>query len=209
MPSLWYTSAAVCTRNPMRAAPTLHDAGSSPACVTNRTQPQRRNGQTCSPRPNKSRGHSTECCTASPSPPAIRVANSTPSSKIWTDPTIRAKVALAFPDIYELGGSNLGLMLLYDLINQHSDLLAERVYCPWPDFETLMRRDGIPLFGLESRHPSSGLRCRWLFAALRTAIHQRPHHVGCSRVTAARHPTNLPPIHSSSPVARVVITLNQ
>ena len=52
-----------------------------------------------------------------------------------------------------LGGSNLGQMLLYDLINQRPDLLAERVYCPWPDFETLMRRDGIPLYGLESRHP--------------------------------------------------------
>ena len=73
--------------------------------------------------------------------------------KDWDDPKIRTKVALAFPDIYELGGSNLGLMLLYDLINKRDDLLAERVYCPWPDFEILMRRDGIPLYGLESRHP--------------------------------------------------------
>ncbi len=38
--------------------------------------------------------------------------------KEWDDPAIRAKIALAFPDIYELGGSNLGLMVLYDLINQ-------------------------------------------------------------------------------------------
>ncbi|MCC6458634.1 MAG: TIGR03960 family B12-binding radical SAM protein [Caldilineaceae bacterium] len=74
-------------------------------------------------------------------------------AKDWEDPAIRTKVALAFPDIYELGGSNLGLMLLYDLINRRPDLLAERAYCPWPDFETLMRRDGIPLYGLESRHP--------------------------------------------------------
>jgi radical SAM family uncharacterized protein len=72
--------------------------------------------------------------------------------KEWADPAIRAKVALAFPDIYELGGSNLGLMILYDLINRRPDLLAERVYCPWPDFETIMRRDGIPLYGLETRH---------------------------------------------------------
>lgn len=75
--------------------------------------------------------------------------------KDWDDGSIRAKVALAFPDIYELGGSNLGQMLLYDLINQHPDLLAERVYCPWPDFEQIMRRDSIPLFGLETRHPVS------------------------------------------------------
>jgi radical SAM family uncharacterized protein len=72
--------------------------------------------------------------------------------KDWGDPAIRAKIALAFPDIYELGGSNLGLMILYDLLNRRSDLLAERVYCPWPDFEAFMRRDGIPLHGLETRH---------------------------------------------------------
>lgn len=73
--------------------------------------------------------------------------------KDWNDPAIQIKVALAFPDIYELGSSNLGLMILYDLINRRPDLLAERVYCPWPDFEGYMRRDGIPLFGLETRHP--------------------------------------------------------
>ncbi len=73
-------------------------------------------------------------------------------AKEWDDPAIRTKIALAFPDIYELGGSNLGLMVLYDLINKRTDLLAERVYCPWPDFETIMRRDEIPLFGLETRH---------------------------------------------------------
>jgi radical SAM family uncharacterized protein len=73
--------------------------------------------------------------------------------KDWNDPAIQIKVALAFPDIYELGGSNLGLMILYDLINRRPDLLAERVYCPWPDFEGYMRRDGIPLYGLETRHP--------------------------------------------------------
>ncbi|MFN8444259.1 MAG: TIGR03960 family B12-binding radical SAM protein [Caldilineaceae bacterium] len=73
--------------------------------------------------------------------------------KDWNNPQIRSKIALAFPDIYELGGSNLGLMVLYDLINRREHLLAERVYCPWPDFEGVMRREGIPLFGLETRHP--------------------------------------------------------
>jgi radical SAM family uncharacterized protein len=74
-------------------------------------------------------------------------------TKDWADPSIKTRVALAFPDIYELGGSNLGLMVLYDLINRRPDLLAERVYCPWPDFEAYMRRDDIPLYGLETRHP--------------------------------------------------------
>ena len=74
-------------------------------------------------------------------------------AKDWTDPSIRTRVALAFPDIYELGGSNLGLQVLYDRINRRPDLLAERVFCPWPDFEFYLRRDGIPLYGLETRHP--------------------------------------------------------
>jgi len=73
--------------------------------------------------------------------------------KDWSSPAVRTKIALAFPEIYELGGSNLGLMILYDLINRRPDLLAERAYCPWPDFEAVMRREGIPLFGLETRHP--------------------------------------------------------
>ena len=73
--------------------------------------------------------------------------------KEWAEPTIRTKVALAFPDIYELGGSNLGLQVLYDRINRRPDLLAERVFCPWPDFEFYLRRDSIPLYGLETRHP--------------------------------------------------------
>ena len=44
--------------------------------------------------------------------------------KDWDDPAITARVALAFPDIYELGGSNLGLMVLYDLINRRDDTVS-------------------------------------------------------------------------------------
>ncbi|MCB0105261.1 MAG: TIGR03960 family B12-binding radical SAM protein, partial [Caldilineaceae bacterium] len=72
--------------------------------------------------------------------------------KPWDGTVIETKVGLAFPDIYELGGSNLGLMVLYDLINKRENMLAERIYCPWPDFEAIMRRDEIPLFSLETRH---------------------------------------------------------
>jgi radical SAM family uncharacterized protein len=74
-------------------------------------------------------------------------------AKDWEDPAVRTKVALAFPDIYELGGSNLGLQVLYDRVNRRTDLLAERVFCPWPDFEFYLRRDNIPLYCLETRHP--------------------------------------------------------
>lgn len=62
------------------------------------------------------------------------------------------RVALAFPDIYDLGMSNLGLMILYDLINKRDDSLAERVYSPWMDMENILRTHRIPLYGLESKH---------------------------------------------------------
>lgn len=63
------------------------------------------------------------------------------------------KIALAYPDVYEVGMSNLGMAILYDLVNQQSDWLAERVYAPWLDMEQAMRQNGIPLFSLESRRP--------------------------------------------------------
>jgi radical SAM family uncharacterized protein len=65
---------------------------------------------------------------------------------------VKTRVALVFPDIYDLGMSNLGLAILYDLINQRPDALAERAYCPWSDMEGLMRSKGIPLYSLESKH---------------------------------------------------------
>ena len=61
--------------------------------------------------------------------------------------------ALAFPETYEIGMSNLGLAILYDLINSIEGLLAERVYAPWVDMEAAMRAAGLPLFSLESRRP--------------------------------------------------------
>lgn len=70
--------------------------------------------------------------------------------KNWED--VEYKVALAFPDIYDLGMSNLGLMILYDIVNKHRNLLAERVYSPWTDMEEMMRQQEIPLFSLETKH---------------------------------------------------------
>jgi len=71
--------------------------------------------------------------------------------KEWN--SVITRVALAFPDIYDLGLPNLGIAVLYDQINKRPDALAERVYLPWVDMEDLMRRDSIPLFSLESRTP--------------------------------------------------------
>ena len=72
-------------------------------------------------------------------------------AKNWD--TIDCKVALAFPDIYDLGMSNLGLMIMYDLINQYENLAAERVYSPWLDMEEHLRELGMPLYSLETKHP--------------------------------------------------------
>ncbi|HEX9118073.1 MAG TPA: TIGR03960 family B12-binding radical SAM protein [Anaerolineae bacterium] len=62
-------------------------------------------------------------------------------------------LALVFPDVYDLGMSNLGLAILYDLVNREPDMLAERAYTPWVDMIAAMRRDGIPLYSLENRRP--------------------------------------------------------
>jgi radical SAM family uncharacterized protein len=67
--------------------------------------------------------------------------------------TIQTKVAFVFPDIYDIGVSNVGLKILYDQVNQREDALAERAYAPWFDMEILMRQLGIPLYALESKRP--------------------------------------------------------
>ena len=69
---------------------------------------------------------------------------------------VQTKVALIFPDIYDIGVSNVGLKILYDQINQRDNSLAERAYAPWPDMEAMMREREIPLYSLESKHALSG-----------------------------------------------------
>jgi radical SAM family uncharacterized protein len=65
----------------------------------------------------------------------------------------RVRIALAFPDVYEIGMSNLALPILYKIINDQPDTLAERVYAPWVDMEVLLRQNKIALFSLETRRP--------------------------------------------------------
>ncbi len=67
------------------------------------------------------------------------------------------RVALIFPDLYDLGMSNLGIQVLYDILNRMDGVLAERAYTPWPDMAAAMRREGIPLYSLESFHPLAEL----------------------------------------------------
>jgi radical SAM family uncharacterized protein len=63
------------------------------------------------------------------------------------------KVALAFPDVYEIGMSHLGLRILYEFINNKSGMLAERVYAPWYDYQKLLEGQGVRLHTLENKRP--------------------------------------------------------
>ena len=61
--------------------------------------------------------------------------------------------ALVFPDIYDIGVPNLGIMILYEILNGRKDTLCERAYIPWLDMEAELRQANIPLYSLESFHP--------------------------------------------------------
>ena len=63
---------------------------------------------------------------------------------------VLCRIALAMADVYEVGMSNLGLKILYEILNRRDDVAAERVYAPWLDMEEEMRRRGVPLFSLET-----------------------------------------------------------
>lgn len=63
------------------------------------------------------------------------------------------RFAIAFPDSYEIGMSNLALSILYHILNSREDCVAERVYAPWPDMEQAMRENGVPLYTLETKTP--------------------------------------------------------
>ncbi len=71
--------------------------------------------------------------------------------KNWEE--IQTKVALIFPDLYDIGLSNLGIQILYENINQRENCLAERAYSPWQDMEELLRQHNIPLYSLETKSP--------------------------------------------------------
>ncbi|MFW6023780.1 MAG: TIGR03960 family B12-binding radical SAM protein, partial [Myxococcota bacterium] len=68
---------------------------------------------------------------------------------------VRARMCLAFPDLYEIGMSHLGYKILYGILNGHDALLAERAYAPWSDMEAALRSHGEPLRSLESARPLS------------------------------------------------------
>ena len=71
-------------------------------------------------------------------------------TKDWERTALR--VAIAYPDLYDLGMANLGIAILYDILNRREDALCERVFSPWTDLEGMLREHGEPLRSLETRH---------------------------------------------------------
>ena len=63
------------------------------------------------------------------------------------------RFAMCFPDVYEIGMSNLGMMILYNMFNEREDVWCERVFSPWMDLDKIMSEEDVPLFALESQEP--------------------------------------------------------
>jgi radical SAM family uncharacterized protein len=72
-------------------------------------------------------------------------------TKGWDD--VEVRWALMYPDAYEVGAPNQGVQILYEVINERPDALAERTYAVWPDLEALMRANGVPQFTVDAHRP--------------------------------------------------------
>src|SRR5215213_3913363 len=71
--------------------------------------------------------------------------------KDWDAAAVRW--ALMYPDAYEVGLPNQGVQILYEVLNEQPDVLAERTYAVWPDLETLMKQNGVPQFTVDAHRP--------------------------------------------------------
>src|SRR5260370_16519803 len=69
----------------------------------------------------------------------------------------RAAFLLIYPDTYEIGLPNQGLQILYELLNERDDAVAERAYAPWTDMEAAMRAARVPLFSVDTHPPPAHL----------------------------------------------------
>mgnify|MGYP000855378308 CR=1 FL=1 len=76
-------------------------------------------------------------------------------TKDWVEDPDRPQVrwALMYPDAYEVGAPNQGVQILYEVLNERDDALAERTYSVWPDLEKLMREHGVPQFTVDAHRP--------------------------------------------------------
>ena len=94
--------------------------------------------------------------------------------------TVDVTMALAFPDVYEVAMSHLGIKILYGLVNRRDDAAAERVFAPWHDMEEEMRKRNIPLFSLETRTPIS------FYTSIRNELHKHSKYARFGRHSNVR-----------------------
>nr|WP_312701639.1 TIGR03960 family B12-binding radical SAM protein [Sedimentibacter sp.] len=80
-----------------------------------------------------------------------RYVGSELNSVVKNKEDVDIRYAFAFPDVYEVGMSHTGLHILYHLLNSRDNIWCERVFAPWTDMEDVMRKNSIPLYGLESK----------------------------------------------------------
>ena len=105
---------------------------------------------------------------------------------------------LAYPDTYEIGLPNQGLQILYEILNERPDAVAERTYAPWTDLEELLRAEGVP--AVLGRHPPRRRRLRHprLQPLGRARLHERPQlHRPGRRPGPGRRPRARPPARSA------------
>ncbi len=84
--------------------------------------------------------------------PARYIGNE-PNMCVKNPNDVDIRLALCFPDVYEIGMSNIGIQIIYELFNRRNDTYCERVFSPWHDLDAIMRKENIPLFTLETQTP--------------------------------------------------------
>ena len=83
--------------------------------------------------------------------------------------------ALMYPDAYEVGLPNQGVMILYEVLNEREGVLAERTYSVWPDMEKAMREHGVPQFTVDAHRPVERLRPVRRLLLHRAGLHEHAH----------------------------------
>ncbi len=101
--------------------------------------------------------------------------------KDWDAATVRW--ALMYPDAYEVGLPNQGVQILYEVLNEQPDVLAERTYAVWPDLEALMREHGVPQFTVDAHRPVARVRRVRHLVRHRARLHQHAHRARPGRAS--------------------------
>ena len=101
------------------------------------------------------------------------------NSIVREGPDIDFRVALAYPDQYEIGMSHLGFRILYALLNAKAGVAAERVFAPWPDLEKALRARDVPLYSLETKRSLGafdmlGFSLQYVMGCARSPPRSRP-----------------------------------